>query len=110
MRIAEVAPPWLAVPPSGYGGLEWVVSLLTDGLVARGHDVTLFATGDSSTTAHLESVLDRAPGPGFVNSIPHDVLQTLLAFRDPGRFDVYHVHNPWAELVAAALAGVPTVH
>jgi len=56
MRIAQVAPPWLAVPPQGYGGIEWVVALLADGLAERGHDVTLFATGDSRTKARLEFV------------------------------------------------------
>src|SRR5687767_1849567 len=53
MRIAEVSPPWLAVPPRGYGGVEWVVALLADGLVEHGHEVTLFATGDSRTKAAL---------------------------------------------------------
>ena len=49
MRIAEIAPPWVKVPPEGYGGIEWIVSLLTDGLVERGHEVTLYASGDSTT-------------------------------------------------------------
>ena len=48
MRIAQIAPPWISVPPQGYGGIEWVVSLLADGLVDRGHDVTLCASGDST--------------------------------------------------------------
>ena len=43
MRIAVVAPPWYSVPPRGYGGIEWVVALLADGLTERGHQVTLFA-------------------------------------------------------------------
>ena len=43
MRIAVIAPPWYSVPPGGYGGIEWVVSLLADGLTDRGHEVTLFA-------------------------------------------------------------------
>jgi hypothetical protein len=43
MRLAVIAPPWYPVPPSGYGGIEWVVALLADGLTDRGHDVTLFA-------------------------------------------------------------------
>ena len=46
MRIAVLSPVWFAVPPSGYGGIEWVVSLLADGLVDAGHDVTIFASGD----------------------------------------------------------------
>ena len=43
MRIAVIAPAWYPVPPSGYGGIEWVVALLADGLTDRGHKVTLFA-------------------------------------------------------------------
>src|SRR6266536_256189 len=79
MRIAEIAPPWLAVPPSGYGGIEWVVSLLADGLTQRGHDVTLFATGDSITKAHLEYIFETAPGPKFIHDTWHDVMRRLYA-------------------------------
>ena len=56
MRIAMIAPLELRVPPLAYGGIELVVSLLTEELVIRGHDVTLFASGDSQTSARLESV------------------------------------------------------
>lgn len=54
MRIAQVAPLWERVPPPAYGGTELVVNLLTNELVRRGHDVTLFATGDSVTLAKLD--------------------------------------------------------
>lgn len=110
MRVAEVAPPWLAVPPKGYGGIEWVVASLADGLVERGHDVTLFATGDSRTKARLEYAFERAPGPKYINDTWHDALHTLHAYRDPGRFDLYHVHAPWSALTVAALMGLPTLH
>ena len=50
MRIAILSPAWFAVPPSGYGGIEWIVSLLADGLVDAGHDVTLYASGDLYST------------------------------------------------------------
>jgi glycosyltransferase involved in cell wall biosynthesis len=110
MRIAQVSPPWLAVPPAGYGGIEWVVALLADGLAERGHDVTLFATGDSRTKARLEFVFERAPGPKFINEIWHDSLHTLHAFRDPDAFDVYHLHAPFSSLAAAAALRVPAVH
>jgi glycosyltransferase involved in cell wall biosynthesis len=110
MRIAQVSPPWLAVPPKGYGGIEWVVSLVSDGLVDRGHDVTLFATGDSETKAKLEFVFDKAPGPSFINSIWHDTLHTLLAYAEPERFDVFHVHTPWAALAAGTVSGRAVVH
>ena len=57
MRIAQIAPLYEAVPPKLYGGTERVVSYLTEELVAMGHDVTLFASGDSVTSAKLEAVL-----------------------------------------------------
>lgn len=60
MRIAQVAPLWERVPPPAYGGTELVVGLLTDELVRRGHDVTLFASGDSITLAKLETVCPKA--------------------------------------------------
>src|SRR5881394_3013148 len=53
MRIAQVAPPFQSVPPARYGGTERVVSLLTEELVRRGHEVTQFASGDSTTSARL---------------------------------------------------------
>ena len=110
MRIAQVAPPWLAVPPKGYGGVELVVSLLADGLTERGHDVTLFATGDSTTKGALEYVFETAPGPKLINSIWHDTRQALLAYADPTRFDAFHLHSPFGALVAAAQVPTPTVH
>ena len=60
MKIAILAPPWFAVPPSGYGGIEWIVWLLADGLADQDHDVTLFASGDSHTKAKLEAVFEHA--------------------------------------------------
>jgi glycosyltransferase involved in cell wall biosynthesis len=111
LRIAQVCPPWLAVPPKGYGGIEWVVSLLTDGLVEAGHDVTLFATGDSTTKAALEFVYERAPGTKRINDVILDTTQSLFALRDArDRFDVLHVHTPFSALAAAVETGVPTVH
>lgn len=110
MRIAQVAPPWLAVPPKGYGGIEWVVALLADGLAGRAHEVTLFGTGDSTTKARLEFVFERAPGPKLINEVWHDTVHTLYAFRDPDRFDVFHVHTPFSALAAGAVSGRPVVH
>ncbi len=110
MRIAEVAPPWLAVPPKGYGGIEWVVALLADGLVESGHDVTLFATGDSRTKARLDHVFTHSPGPSFINDILYDSLHSLHAFRDPSRFDLFHVHSPFSSLAVAAASGCVAVH
>ena len=61
MKVAVLSPVWFPVPPTGYGGIEWVVSLLADGLVDAGHDVTLFASGDSRTKAKLAFVYEIAP-------------------------------------------------
>ena len=70
LRIALISPVWFRVPPDGYGGIEWVVSLLADSLVEAGHDVTLFASGDSHTNAKLISVYDAAPSLQIGRSIP----------------------------------------
>jgi glycosyltransferase involved in cell wall biosynthesis len=110
VRIAQVAPPWLAVPPKGYGGIEWVVALVADGLTEAGHDVTLFATGDSTTKAHLEYAFAVAPGSMLINDATLDTIHTLAAFADPSRFDVYHVHAPFSALVAGVMSEVPVVH
>jgi hypothetical protein len=61
MRIAVTAHPWYRVPPSGYGGIEWVVGPLADGLTDRGHEVTLFAPPGSETQAELVPPLEQVP-------------------------------------------------
>ncbi|MFM7717925.1 MAG: glycosyltransferase family 4 protein [Actinomycetota bacterium] len=110
MRIAQICPPWLAVPPRGYGGIEWVVSLLADGLAERGHEVTLFASGDSVTKADLAAIFPEAPGPERINDIELDAIHSMFALRDARSFDVLHVHSPFAALAGAAQSGVTTVH
>ena len=111
VRIAEICPPWLAVPPKGYGGIEWVVALVTDGLAESGHDVTLFATGDSRTKANLEYVFPEAPGSASINDIALDATHTMFSLRDAAeRFDVLHVHSPFSALAAAVETDVRTVH
>ena len=110
MRIAQVSPPWVAVPPAGYGGIEWVVSLLADGLAERGHDVTLFATGDSRTKAKLEFIFEEAPGPNYINAIWHDTVHQLFVHQDTSRFDLLHEHSYWAGMVAALTGDRPVVH
>jgi glycosyltransferase involved in cell wall biosynthesis len=111
VRIALICPPWLAVPPKGYGGIEWVVSMEADGLAEAGHDVTLFATGDSITKARLEYVFDVAPGSKAINDVTLDTTHTLFSLRDVrDRFEVLHVHSPFSALAAAIETGLPTVH
>jgi glycosyltransferase involved in cell wall biosynthesis len=110
MKIAQIAPPWIAVPPHGYGGIEWVVSLLADGLAANGHDVTLFATGDSQTKANLEYVFDPAPGPSTIGDTYLEVLHARHAYERAREFDVIHDHTSLVGLALGAMQDVPVVH
>ncbi len=97
MRIAQIAPLYEAVPPKFYGGTERVVSYLTEELVALGHEVTLFASGDSETTAHLEAAWPRALrlDPAIRDPIaPHALLMERVMQR-AAEFDVLHFHNEY---------------
>ena len=80
MRIGMIAPPWFPLPPQRYGGIEFVVSLLTEGLVARGHDVTLFASGDSETRARLSYIFARAPFEQMEDGHHLEVMHSLEAY------------------------------
>ena len=80
MRIAVVAPVWFPVPPTGYGGIELVVSLLADGLVDAGHDVTLFASGGSHTKAKLVSPMPEPPDPRELGNAWYDGYHALSAY------------------------------
>ncbi len=94
MRIAQIAPLHEAVPPKLYGGTERVVSFLTEELVAMGHDVTLFASGDSVTSAKLEPIWPRALrlDPAIRDPIaPHMLLMEAVR-RQAEEFDVLHFH------------------
>src|SRR5689334_24865528 len=95
MRIAQIAPPFQSVPPSGYGGTERVVSLLTEELVRRGHDVTLFASGDSSTSARLVSTVDTAlwRDDEVRDPLVYWTVTAGLAFKQAAEGDVDIVHS-----------------
>jgi glycosyltransferase involved in cell wall biosynthesis len=94
MRIAQVAPLYESVPPKYYGGTERVVSYLTEELVRQGHEVTLFASGDSVTKARLVAPCARALrlDEHCMDRLAHHILQLELALRDATRFDVIHFH------------------
>ena len=97
MRIAQIAPLYEAVPPKFYGVTERVVSYLTEELVALGHEVTLFASGDSETAANLEAAWPRALrlDPAIRDPIaPHALLMERV-MRRAGEFDVLHFHNEY---------------
>jgi len=109
LRIAVLAPVWFAVPPTGYGGIEWIVSLLADGLVEAGHDVTLFASGDSRTKAKLESVFDIAPSL-LIGQAETELRHALACLSRAEDFDIVNDHSgPPAAAVAGAL-DTPVVH
>ena len=94
MRIAQVAPLYESVPPKLYGGTERVVSWLTEELVRLGHDVTLFASGDSLTTARLVSPCKRALrlDSNCVDQLAHHVLMLDQVFSEKENFDLIHFH------------------
>lgn len=112
MRIAQVSPLWETVPPPAYGGVELVVSLLTDELVRRGHEVTLFASGDSTTLAKLEAIHPRALrlDPDVKEHQLYEMLLVNQVYQRANEFDIVHSHIGCAALACASLVKVPTVH
>jgi glycosyltransferase involved in cell wall biosynthesis len=109
LRIAILAPMWFPVPPTGYGGIELVVSLLADGLVDAGHEVTLFASGDSLTKANLSYIYEQAPSELIGRSLP-EIRHALACYEGADEFDVINDHSG---IPAAALGGVvqtPVLH
>jgi glycosyltransferase involved in cell wall biosynthesis len=94
MRIAQIAPLAEAVPPPLYGGTERIVSFLTEELVALGHDVTLFASGNSQTSAKLEAVWPTALrlDPAIRDTVAPHMLLMEACYRQAGAFDIMHFH------------------
>jgi len=94
MRIAQIAPLAESVPPKLYGGTERIVSYLTEALVRQGHEVTLFASADSVTSARLVPCCDMALrlNPDIVDAIPHHMLMLDKVRQRAAEFDVLHFH------------------
>jgi glycosyltransferase involved in cell wall biosynthesis len=112
VRIAQVAPLWERVPPPAYGGVELVVALLTDELVRRGHEVTLFASGDSVSLAKLISVHPRALrlDPDVKEAIVYETMQLAQVYKMADEFDVIHSHVGYPAIPCASLVKTPTIH
>jgi glycosyltransferase involved in cell wall biosynthesis len=112
MRIAQIAPQWECVPPPGYGGIELVVSHLTDELVKRGHQVSLFASGDSQTLADLKSVVPHAlrTDSSIQEPVVYELLQLELLTEIAQEFDLIHFHTGLIPLPFAQLLKTPVVH
>ena len=115
LRIAQIAPLWFDVPPKNYGGTERVVSYITEGLVAQGHDVTLFASPDSQTKAKL------------ISPFPNELLQKIEGYLDPhfqalnlslnadvfkmaSQFDIIHSHAYYFSFPFSEVVKTPTIH
>src|ERR1700751_997498 len=94
MRIAQIAPLHESVPPKLYGGTERVVSYLTEELVRQGHEVTLFASGDSRTSAKLVRCSDVALrlNPLVIDPVPYHVIMLGEVRRRAHEFDILHFH------------------
>src|SRR3546814_10113316 len=94
MRIAQIAPLTERCPPSLYGGTERIVSYLTEELVRQGHDVTLFASGDSETSAELVPCCEVALrlDPAVQNHVPYHMMMLEQVRRRADEFDVLHFH------------------
>jgi glycosyltransferase involved in cell wall biosynthesis len=116
LRIAILAPPWIPVPPHGYGGIEAVLEPLCDALVARGHDVTLFAAPGSHSTAHVQALLEE-PHPDAIGSALHESDHVACAWEQVEQaaaqghpFDLLHDHSGFTALAMSDRVAVPVVH
>ena len=114
MRIALIAPLAVSVPPPGYGGTEQVVSVLAEGLVKQGHEVTLFASGDSVTKARLHSVRSaslRASGINYpaieIDAAHYDSIGAVACFQRADEFDIIHSHASPVTMIMANLVSTP---
>ncbi|MBD2432821.1 MULTISPECIES: glycosyltransferase family 4 protein [Fischerella] len=112
MRIAQISPLWERVPPFRYGGIELIVKLLTDELVRRGHDVTLFASGDSITKAKLYSVHDKALrlDPSVKEPMIYEQMSLAEVYENAHHFDIIHSHVGCSVLPYTSFVKTPTVH
>jgi glycosyltransferase involved in cell wall biosynthesis len=109
MRVGLMCPVWFPVPPEAYGGTERVVALLADGLVDDGHDVTLFASGDSQTRARLDSVFQTAPSE-WIGHTYWEMQHAVNAIKRSRDFDVLHDHTGLLGLALGGLLDMPFCH
>ncbi|MCL4464602.1 MAG: glycosyltransferase family 4 protein [Chloroflexi bacterium] len=115
MKILQVAPLWERVPPPAYGGIEYVVSVLTEELVRLGHQVTLAASGDSQTKAHLLASYERSlrTAEGVRDPAPYNYVHVAAALQSAADFDIVHNHTGEMAMAMQPLSPTPmltTVH
>jgi len=111
LRIAQVAPLYESVPPKYYGGTERVVSYLTEELVRQGHEVTLFASGDSVTKAHLIAACRRSlrMDRHCLDQLAHHILMLEQVFKLRDRFDIIHFHIDYLHFPLTRAHRVPNL-
>jgi glycosyltransferase involved in cell wall biosynthesis len=111
LRIAQVAPPLERVPPAAYGGTERVVHELTTELVGRGHDVTVFASGDSDVPCRLVPTVEMALRPAGIEADSGGWFATTvnMVAEQAAEFDVIHSHLEWWSVPLARMSTVPVV-
>ncbi|HSP81319.1 MAG TPA: glycosyltransferase, partial [Myxococcaceae bacterium] len=111
VKIAQVSPLHESVPPKGYGGTERVVSYLTEELVSQGHEVTLFASGDSVTRARLVPGCEASlrTHPTCVDRLPYHFILLEEVFRRANEFDVIHFHLDYLHFPFSRRAAMPAV-
>lgn len=111
MKIAQVAPLFESVPPKLYGGTERVVHYITEELVKRGHEVVLYASGDSNTSAELVPIVPEALRlAGVKEPNPYIIMQLTKVLEDADKFDIIHSHIDFYGFPIEKLTGIPTVH
>jgi glycosyltransferase involved in cell wall biosynthesis len=116
LRVAMLAPPWIPVPPPGYGGIEEVVALLCDALVRRGHHVELFCAPGSRSQAKVRPLLPRAHPESIERSLieADHVARAFAAFDTAAAtgspFDVVHDHCGFTPLAMADRLALPLIH
>jgi hypothetical protein len=111
MRIAQIAPLYESVPPQLYGGTERVVSYLTDELVSLGHEVTLFASGDSITQARLMAPCARSlrQDTECQDQVAHHILMLEQVYQEADQFDILHFHIDYMHFPLSRNFGFPNL-
>jgi glycosyltransferase involved in cell wall biosynthesis len=112
MRIAQVPPLYESVPPRLYGGTERVVSYLTEELVQAGHDVVLFGTGDSHTSATLVTICESSLrlDPRCIDPVALHLIAIEEVLRRQDEFDIIHCHIDYLGYILARRTEVPVIH
>ncbi len=118
LKIAQVSPLWTRIPPATYGGIELMMKLLIDELVARGHEVTLFSSGDCVTSGRLHETVERnltdRISDGEMYMFEYYANSTMAeVLREAGKFDLihYHLSSAWIPLAGAVKTpGLFTMH